>query len=655
MRTRIVTAMLVACLLLMTGLPGTEKELSEEEKVMKIGPSTTTTSWGVSYDWSDLPDDIKDMTNVDIQQIMDDIEDAAIDEAGIDLELGYDIEGFTHYYVTQAPGSSLEIELADGDDEDVYSVDTTITVRMSMTSTSTMTAMWDDNSDPAFDIDFTSEGSTGFILNIVMKEYYTEDDDYFAGMDLMIDGGLSFGSSMTMDATFTGGGDTLNFDGTSVAMSADMTLNSMTAEWRMGTPSAIYDKIIDGGYDEIYWECDSDDYEWYEDYGYPTEDEWGDELWMLDDCGVVDYTWDASFGYDVSMNDFPAEDLGLTSDQASFSLSDNVVETGSSNGNSVSFHTEIYIDDDDYDVGSKEYVRVEGNGPLMEAIGTVVGEGLAELGEDIDIDDPSSELEDESEDWEDDYDEDDNDAIDIIEEFADSDLGDDMEDFAEEMEDIMEDVEDDAESKYTDAEMYWLIDKDTGHQVSPQLLVEDDNDWVQMIGPDGTGEDSPAAADDLEMDYYEGSAAESKQDDVSGLSMADVYSESKSDDDDMMMYLLIGGIAVGLFALIGIVLLMVRRSNDGDGYQEHHVNNDFNSYESIYGSDQSAMGGMGAPMPAPSAPPGRAPITPQVPAGPPAGMQGQVAEDGFEWVQYPPASGDWYYRDKMTQQWVKHG
>ena len=138
MRTRIVTAMLVACLLLMTGLPGTEKELSEEEKVMKIGPSTTTTSWGVSYDWSDLPDDINDLTNVDINQIMDDIEDAAMDEAGIDLELGYNIEGFTHYYVTQAPGSSVEIELADGDDEDVYSVDTTITVRMSMTSTSTI-------------------------------------------------------------------------------------------------------------------------------------------------------------------------------------------------------------------------------------------------------------------------------------------------------------------------------------------------------------------------------------------------------------------------------------------------------------------------------------------------------------------------------------
>ena len=29
--------------------------------------------------------------------------------------------------------------------------------------------------------------------------------------------------------------------------------------------------------------------------------------------------------------------------------SDNVVETGSSNGNSVSFWTDIYIDDDDYD------------------------------------------------------------------------------------------------------------------------------------------------------------------------------------------------------------------------------------------------------------------------------------------------------------------
>ncbi len=138
--------------------------------------------------------------------------------------------------------------------------------------------------------------------------------------------------------------------------------------------------------------------------------------------------------------------------------------------------------------------------------------------------------------------------------------------------------------------------------------------------------------------------------------MADVYSESKSEEDSMMMYLLIGGIAVGVFALIGIVLLMVRKKDDGGAYQEHNVNNDFNSYESIYGSDQSAMGGMGAPAPIASAPPAMAPMAPpQTAAGPPVGMQGQVAEDGFEWVQYPPASGDWYYRDKMTQQWVKHG
>ncbi len=649
MRTRFVTAMLVASLLLLTGLPGTGEKLSEEDNVRKIGPSTTTTSWGVSYDWSDLPADIKDLTNVDIEQIMDDIEDAALDEAGMILNLDYNIEGFTHYYVHQEPGSSSEIEMANGDDEDVYSVDTTITVRMSMTSTSTMEAMWDDNSDPSFDIEFESVGNTGFILNIMMSEYYTEDDDYFAGMDLTIDGGLSFGSSFTTDATISGGGDTINFDGTTVSMSADITLTSMTAEWRLGEPSPIYEKIIDGNYDEIWWDCDNSQWE-HEYWG-------GDALELEDDCGEVDYTWDASFGYDVSMDDFPAEDLGFTSDQASFSFSDTVVESGSANGVNIEFYTEIIIDDDDYEVGNKEYVRVEGPGPLMEAIGTVIGKGLAELAEDTNIDDPSEEFDNEAGDWEDDYDEGDNDGLDIAEEFADSDIEDDMKDFGEELEDIMEDVAEDAESKYTDAEMYWLIDKDTGHQVSPQLLVEEDNDWVQLIGPDGTDEDTPTGNDGVEMDYYEGAPAANKQSDISGLSMSDVYSESKGDkDDSMMMYLLIGGIAVGVFALIGIVLLMARRNDEDGMYQESNVNDAFNSYESIYGEapPPSGGGGMGpgmgggAPPAAFNAPPSQAPMSP------PQGIQGQVADDGFEWVEYPAASGAWYYRDKMTQQWVKH-
>jgi hypothetical protein len=34
-------------------------------------------------------------------------------------------------------------------------------------------------------------------------------------------------------------------------------------------------------------------------------------------------------------------------------------------------------------------------------------------------------------------------------------------------------------------------------------------------------------------------------------------------------------------------------------------------------------------------------------------MQGQM-KDGFEWAEYPPNSGTWYYRDQITQQWVRH-
>ncbi len=35
-------------------------------------------------------------------------------------------------------------------------------------------------------------------------------------------------------------------------------------------------------------------------------------------------------------------------------------------------------------------------------------------------------------------------------------------------------------------------------------------------------------------------------------------------------------------------------------------------------------------------------------------MVGNVAEDGFEWLQYPEGSGNWFYRDQSTGQWVQH-
>jgi hypothetical protein len=40
--------------------------------------------------------------------------------------------------------------------------------------------------------------------------------------------------------------------------------------------------------------------------------------------------------------------------------------------------------------------------------------------------------------------------------------------------------------------------------------------------------------------------------------------------------------------------------------------------------------------------------------GPNMTTRGVIAEDGFEWVEWPELSGVWYWRDPETNQWFLH-
>ena len=766
MRARAMMPLIMTCLLLMACISGTGKNLNEAPESSYVGPTSTTTSWGVSYDWSELPADIKDMTGLDIDQLLLDIEEAALD-GNINLDLEYGIEGYTHYFVSQGPGQSTEIELANGDDVDVDTIDTTITLRMLVQTTQGMDLDWSDD-DVGFDIDLDTDGNNVFIMDVMMSEYYT-DDFHFAGMDLDVTGSLSLNSGATLNAEFYAGNDRISFDDTRASMSVDFTIAELTAEWRMEEPSTIYEDITSGNHDVIHWDCDSYYDEatrntWVENVGYEIENmgytsddgrtvesdhyydngdsdswiisdpsaeaialywgnfeteygydvvyiydhntgymldswsgynsydwtpwydtnsirivweadesynDWGFELqeWysgksegkqnhleLRDACGEIDYTWDVGLGYDISMSNFPASDLGFTADQASLSLSDSISESGTENGEELGFYHSVYIVDHDYEITApdgtiKEVVRVEDGGPMLEAIGGTIGYGLVLAMEDSDFEDIEDDMEEVAEEWEDDFDEDDADEVeDVAEDYEDSDMEDDIEEVAEELEDVMEDTADSLESKYTDARMYWLIDKDTGHQISPQLLVQeaDDDDWVQMMGPDQDEFETPEDTDDIDFDYYEGEEAVEQQEEVEDLT-GDSLIAPKSEDDDLMMYLMTGGIVAVVLLLCGVLAMMLMRRGKGrDAYDmnERNVNAAFNQ-----GGFDMPVPGMGAGMSmAPSAGP---PSMGAPSAGPPATMRGEI-KDGFEWVEYPPNSGSWYYRDQVTNQWVKH-
>ena len=773
MRAQATTAVILTCLLLMASVVSTGQELNDEVERAHIGPNTTTTAWGVSYDWSELPSDIKDLTGIDIEQILLDLEEAALD-GHINLDLDYGINGSTYYYVVQSQGESTEIDLAgEGGDEDVDAIDTTITLRMAVESTAGMDFDWTED-DVGFDFDIDSMGNNAIIIDIHMTEYYT-DDFHLAGMDLSLSGGMSYSSSMSMDADIHAGNDHITFDNTTVSMSMDYTITELTAEWRMEEESTIYEDILSGDYDVIHWDCDSywdesQRHTWSESIGYEILDSgvydeegerivtdhhydnneyenwtikdpsaesirlhwgyfdteydydkvmvrdgytgqnldeftgyradeisrwydtnyielhwesdssytaWGFELdfWesgisagkeehlqIMDACGEVDYDWDVGFGYDLSLSNFPASDLGLTSDQVSFSLSDSLTESGRENGEDVSFYHTIEIVDHNYEVvdsdgTTREVVRVSSGGPMMEAIGGMLGMGMALAIEDSDFDDLDEDLEEIAEEWGDDYDEDDDETMDIAEDFEDTDIEDDMEEFAEEVEEVMEDVEDGMESEYSDLRMYWLIDKETGNQLGPQVVALDsDHEWVQMMGPE-TDVPPPAEEDAVEWEYHEGEEAEEMQEDVANLDEEELLEEDPlapdSDaegDSEMMTYLLTGGIVAIVILVLGVLgmMLMLRNRETDMWGSEQSVNQAFN--QTAYDMMAAEMGVGVTPT---SGPPSST-ATSMPPSGPPLTTRGEF-KDGIEWTEFPPHSGTWYYRDTATNQWVKHG
>ena len=753
----------------MACVAGTGQNLDEQTEASYIGPNTTTTAWGVSYDWSELPNDIKDMTGIDIEQILLDLEDAALD-GHINLDLEHGISGSTYYYVVQSRGESTEIDLAgSGGDEDVDVIDTTITLRMAVESTGGTDFDWSED-DVGFDFNIDSIGNNAIIIDIQMTEYYT-DDFHLAGMDLNVAGGMSYDSSMSMNADIFAGNDHITFENTTVSMTMDYTITELTAEWRMEEASTIYEDILGGDYDVIHWNCDSyyDESQrntWSESTGYEILDSgvydddnqrietdhdynnnenqtwnisdpsaesirlhwgyfdteygydkvtvrdghtgqnldeftgyqadeisrwydtnsitldwesdvsytgWGFELdfWesgisagkeehleIIDACGEVDYDWDVGFGYDLSLSNFPASDLGFTSDQVSFSLSDSITESGRENNEDLNFYHTVEIVDHNYEVvdsdgTTREVVRVSSGGPMMEAIGSMLGMGTAFAIEDSDFGDLEEDLEDAAEDWGDDYDEGDDETMDIAEDFEDTDFVDDMEEFSEEIDEVMEDVVDGMESKYTDARMYWLIDKETGNQLGPQLLVLDsDGDWVQLMGPE-SDIPAPAEEDSIELEYHEGDEAEEMQEDVAGLDEEELLEEDPlapdadaDGEDDMMMYLMAGGATLVAILVLGILgmMLMRRKRDDNMWDSEQSVNQAFN--QTAYDMLATEMGGG---MVASSPPSSSAP-----PSGPPVTMRGEI-KDGVEWAEFPPNTGTWYYRDSMTNQWVRHG
>jgi hypothetical protein len=330
-----------------------------------------------------------------------------------------------------------------------------------------------------------------------------------------------------------------------------------------------------------------------------------DYLTLNDDCGEFEFNWRSSLSYDLRLSDFPATDLGFTADQASLDISDTLSSSGSGDEN-VYFHTEFEVVDHDYSINmpdgtTNDVVRIRSNGPISDSLSDTLARGIEWSLDDIDWE-LERDVENTAEDWEEDYDERDNSLLDMENDFQNSDFERDMEDFIDEFEENMEEIEDDSDFVYQDADMYWLIDRDSYHYVSPQMIVEDERGVeTQMIGPSGTGYAAPRVDEDVEIDFLQGAAAEDKQSEVEQISsMDEMISGSPSNEDSLMLYIISGGIALAVLLLLGVVVMVSRRRRKGGrrrgayaDAEEHNVNEAFNdtAYQQITGEMGYGEGG----------------------------------------------------------------
>ena len=156
------------------------------------------------------------------------------------------------------------------------------------------------------------------------------------------------------------------------------------------------------------------------------------------------------------------------------------------------------------------------------------------------------------------------------------------------------------------------------------LFPIDSSEWADSDG-DGIGDNSDPTPfgdiDDNENNQNEtgnltGNSTDSQQD-----------SESDSSDSTSNKMILIGG-SIGLVAILAVVGLFIILRNRGDEIIEKQFAKEEELFEAVSSNIVSA------------------------PSTPPITVRGEMI-DGYEAIQYPAGSGNWFYRDSTTGAWIE--
>jgi hypothetical protein len=275
---------------------------------------TNVVSYGIEYDWSNLDGDIEGFIELDLNDVLSDVMDAAA-SAGFDLIVAEITTGASNMYVLSEEDHTAQT--VNGISGDVWSRTTDLTIRHGMLADSALYTQWNETTfgspdSTGFDIQASYDVDNTFTTDALYVEYFGGPTGELVGADLDLAINAGMGAEFTVIALIEGGGETLDID-FEISASGDIGLDSSHTEWRLNEASELYTTVSTE--DETEWNCIETG----------STDLWAD---VNDECGEMDGTYSASMNYAFDLSGIPTEEFGMGVGEFDFSLSDTLSNSG---------------------------------------------------------------------------------------------------------------------------------------------------------------------------------------------------------------------------------------------------------------------------------------------------------------------------------------
>ena len=276
--------------------------------------STNVVAYGMEYDWSNLDGDIEGFIEIDFNDVLGDVMDAAA-SAGFELIVAEITTGASNMYVLSEEDHTAQN--VNGISGDVWTRTTDLTIRHGMLADSALYTQWDEttfgSTNPTgFDIEASYDIDNTFTTDALYVEYFDVNTGELVGADLDLAINAGMGAEFTVIAQIEGGGEVLDVD-FGISASGDIGLDSSHTEWRLNEASELYTTVSTE--DETEWNCIETG----------STDLWAD---VNDECGEMDGTYSASMNYAFDLTGIPTEEFGMSLGEFDFSLSDTLSNSG---------------------------------------------------------------------------------------------------------------------------------------------------------------------------------------------------------------------------------------------------------------------------------------------------------------------------------------